>query len=375
MADAARTLLDGADPGPLFTGFRLGNLDLTNRFVMAPMTRQCSPNGVPGDDVAEYYARRAGHIGLLITEGTLIDHPSAGSSDRVPRLYGTEPLAGWSRVIEAVHAAGGRIAAQLWHVGMTRRPGSAPFPDAPVMSPSGIDANGETVGDPATKADLEAVIASYARAAGNAQKVGFDGVELHGAHGYLLDQFLWPRTNRRADTYGGSVANRSRLPAEVIAAVRAEVGPGFPVTIRLSQWKIGHYDARLVDTAGELEQLLTPLVSAGLTAVHASARRYWQAAFEESDLTFAGWIRKLTDLPTIAVGSVGVSRPFLAGEADATAESLSLAPLLERFVSGEFDLVAAGRAVLSDPSWTSKLRDGRLSEITVYQKGDEARLY
>lgn len=362
-----------ADPTPLFSPYSWGGLELANRFVMAPMTRQFSPGGVPGEDVAAYYARRAPHVGLIITEGTYIDHPSAGSSDRVPRFYGADALAGWRAVTRAVHAAGGRIVPQLWHLGATRTPGAPPRPDAPVLSPSGLRADGTVVGEPATAADLDAVVASFARAAQDAKLADFDGVELHGAHGYLLDQFLWPHTNRRSDDYGGSPANRARLGAEVVAAVRAKVGPDFPVLLRFSQWKGGQFDARIAQTPGELERILAPLAAAGVSALHVSTRRYWSPAFDGSPLTLAGWTKKLTGLPVVAIGSVGVAQAF-RGEDEERASTLSLAPLLELFERGEFDLVALGRAVLSEPAWPTKLREGRLDEIRPYDKADETRL-
>ncbi|UAC01938.1 NADH:flavin oxidoreductase [Dactylosporangium vinaceum] len=366
-------LRTAADPAPLFTPYALGDVNLANRFVMAPMTRQFSPGGVPGPDVAAYYARRAPHVGLIVTEGTYVDHPSAGSSDRVPRFYGADALAGWRFVAEAVHAAGGRIVPQLWHLGAVRTAGSPPDPGAPVLSPSGLRADGTAVGEPATAADLDAVVAAFARAAADAQRAGFDGVEIHGAHGYLLDQFLWPGTNRRTDHHGGSPANRARLSAEVIAAIRAATGPAFPILFRFSQWKGGHFDARIADTPAELEQLLAPLVDAGVTALHVSTRRYWLPAFDDTALTLAGWTKKLTGLPVIAIGSVGVAQAF-RGEHEEQAGSLSLAPLLERFDQGEFDLIALGRALLSDPAWPTKLAEDRLSEIHPYDKADETRL-
>lgn len=148
-------LLDGTDAAPLFSPFSLAGAELANRFVMAPMTRQFSPGGVPGEDVAVYYARRAAHVGLIVTEGTYIDHPSAGASDRVPRFYGEDALVGWGRVVEAVHGAGGRIVPQLWHLGAVREPGSPPHPAAPVLSPSGLRADGTAVGSPATTAETD----------------------------------------------------------------------------------------------------------------------------------------------------------------------------------------------------------------------------
>jgi 2,4-dienoyl-CoA reductase-like NADH-dependent reductase (Old Yellow Enzyme family) len=373
------TLLDGVDATPLLSPVSVAGLKLRNRLVMAPMTRQFSPDGIPGDDVAAYYGRRAASLGLLITEGTYVDEGSGGSTD-VPRFFGAAPLAGWRKVAAAVQAEGGAIFPQLWHTGITRKPGSGPFPDAPVLSPSGITPSGRAVAEPATAAQLAEAAAAYARAASAAQAAGFAGVELHGAHGYLLDEFHWPLTNRRTDAYGGDIQGRVRFSAEVAAAVRAAVGPDFPVAFRFSQWKGGHYDARIADSPAELEAFLTPLAEAGVSMFHASTRRYWQPAFAGSDRTLAGWTRQLSGRPVIAVGSVGVAAPFLEvtddGQAAAAPQpSLTLAPLVDLLHRGEFDLVALGRAVLADPSWAAKLADGRLAEIRPYDKSAGATLY
>jgi 2,4-dienoyl-CoA reductase-like NADH-dependent reductase (Old Yellow Enzyme family) len=145
----SQTLLDGADVTALFTPVSVAGLKLRNRLVMAPMTRQFSPDGIPGDDVAAYYGRRASSLGLLITEGTYVDE-GAGHSDRVPRFYGERSLAGWRKVVAAVHAENGAIFPQLWHIGAARKPGTGPFPDAPVISPSGLNTAGDTVAAPAS---------------------------------------------------------------------------------------------------------------------------------------------------------------------------------------------------------------------------------
>ena len=372
------TLLDGADVTPLLSPVSVAGIKLRNRLVMAPMTRQFSPDGVPGDDVAAYYGRRASSIGLLITEGTYVDEGSGGST-RVPRFFGERPLAGWRKVADAVHAEGGAIFPQLWHLGATRKPGSGPFPDAPVISPSGVDAAGAVVGEPATARQLEATVAAYARAAAAARDAGFDGVELHGAHGYLLDQFHWPRTNRRTDAYGGDIRGRVRFSYEVAAAVREAVGPDFPVAFRFSQWKGGHYDARIAEDPAELAAFLAPLTDAGVSMFHVSTRRYWLPAFDGESRTLAGWTRHLTGLPVTAVGSVGVAAPFLGVSEDgkspaAHQSSLTLAPLVDLLTRGEFDLVALGRAVLADPYWGAKVGDGRLAEVRPYDKSADAHL-
>ena len=369
------TLLDDADASPLLQPADVAGLHLRNRLVMAPMTRQFSPGGIPGEDVVAYYRRRASSLGLLITEGTYVDHPSAGTSDRVPRFFGADALAGWRQVAAAVHAEGGAIFPQLWHVGAQRKPGAPPFPGAAIVSPSGLDAAGQRIGTPASTQTLADIAASFARAAADAQAAGFDGVELHGAHGYLLDQFHWAASNHRADGYGGDIAGRVRFSAEVAAAVRAAVGPDFPVAFRFSQWKIGNYDARIAESPDELAAFLTPLAEAGVSMFHVSTRRYWLPAFAGSKRTLAGWTRHLSGLPVITIGSVGVATQFQASPDEDALPTLTLAPLVELLRRGEFDLVALGRAVLADPEWARKLTDARLAEIRPYDKSASSVLF
>ncbi|MEV5312734.1 NADH:flavin oxidoreductase [Streptomyces sp. NPDC052610] len=346
----------------------LNGLTLPNRIVMAPMTRQFSPGGIPGADVASYYSRRAAAgVGLIVTEGTYVGHASAGESSRVPRFHGEEQLAGWAKVAEEVHAAGGRIVPQLWHIGMVRKPGRPPFAEAPAVGPSGLRVDGtEGTGEAMTQRDIDDVIGAFAEAAAAAERIGFDGVELHGAHGYLIDQFLWSGTNRRTDAYGGDPVARTRFAAEVVAAVREAVSPDFPVIFRYSQWKQEAYDARLAETPEELEAILTPLAAAGVDAFHASTRRYWLPEFEGSDLNLAGWTKKLTGKQVISVGSVGLDGDFIRAFAGEGAPVGSLDNLLDRLERDEFDLVAVGRALLQDPQWAEKVLAGRFDELAPY---------
>ncbi|WP_131784407.1 NADH:flavin oxidoreductase [Protofrankia symbiont of Coriaria ruscifolia] len=349
--------------------FTVGSLAVANRIVMAPMTRQFSPDGVPGDDVAAYYARRAvGGVGLIITEGTYVNHASAGSSERVPRFHGDVQLAGWAHVAEAVHQAGGRIIPQLWHVGATRVAGAPPVPDAPPVSPSGLALDGTPTGRAMTQADLDDVVLAFAEAAADAERLGFDGIELHGAHGYLIDQFLWDSTNQRDDAYGGDIVSRTRFAAEIVAACRRVVSPGFPVFFRLSQWKSGSYDARIAESPEDLDRLLVPLVDAGVDVFHASTRRYWLPEFEDSQLNLAGWVKKLTGKATVTVGSVGLDNEF--GQAfvpNGRSGVDDIDALLERIEQDEFDLVAVGRALLADPEWTTKILSGRADELVPFR--------
>lgn len=352
----------------LFEPYTLGGLTIPTRVVMAPMTRSFSPNGVPGPDVAAYYRRRAENgVGLIITEGTLIDHPAATDDPNVPNFHGEAALNGWAEVVRQVHEAGGKIMPQIWHIGMTRPVGAQPNPEALPIGPSGLDLNGNPVTEPMTQAEIKRVIQAYADAAANAKRIGFDGVEIHGAHGYLIDQFLWERTNRRTDEYGGDMMKRARFAIEVVAAVRAAVGPDFPVAIRLSQWKTTHYDAKLADTPEKLEQLLTALSEAGVDIFHCSTRRFWEPEFAGSDLNFAGWAKKLTGKTVITVGSVGLDEAFTSLFTEGKgAGQKDIDELLKRLEDQEFDLVAVGRALLADPEWAAKVREGRFDELKAF---------
>ncbi|MCQ9185189.1 NADH:flavin oxidoreductase [Streptomyces sp. IBSBF 2953] len=346
----------------------INGLTVPNRIAMAPMTRMFSPDGVPGEDVVSYYGRRAAAgVGLIVTEGTYVGHESAGQSDRVPRFHGEEQLAGWAKVAEAVHAGGGTIVPQLWHIGMVRKQGEPPFADAPAVGPSGIRVDGsEGAGKAMTQRDLDDVIGAFAEAAAAAERIGFDGVEIHGAHGYLIDQFLWAGTNRRTDAYGGDPVARAKFAAEVVAAVRETVSAEFPVIFRYSQWKQEAYEARLAETPEELEAILAPLAAAGVDAFHASTRRYWSPEFDGSDLNLAGWTKKLTGKPAITVGSVGLDGEFLRGFAGEGAPVKGIDDLLDRLERDEFDMVAVGRALLQDPEWAAKVLAGRFDELKPF---------
>jgi 2,4-dienoyl-CoA reductase-like NADH-dependent reductase (Old Yellow Enzyme family) len=351
----------------LFKPFSLKSLSLKNRIAMAPMTRSFSPQGVPTEDVASYYRRRAqGGTGLIITEGTTVNDPVATMDGKVPQIHGQHPLAGWEHVVKEVHSMGGKIMPQLWHVGMARNPKKAPFPELPSVGPSGLLAPGKQVAEPLTVAQIHTLIESFASAAIDAKRVGFDGIEIHGAHGYLLDQFFWSGTNQRTDEWGGSMANRSRFAVEIIKAIRAATGPDFPILLRYSQWKQQDYTARLVETPQLLEEFLAPLCEAGVDIFHCSTRRYWEPEFEGSDLNLAGWTKKLIGKPTMTVGSVGLNGDFFGAFAGKGSDTRSIDDLIERLDKGEFDLVAVGRALLQDSQWANKIHQGDIEKLETY---------
>ncbi|UJJ32557.1 NADH:flavin oxidoreductase [Halopseudomonas maritima] len=360
-----------AAAGSLFKPFTLGNLTLSNRIVMAPMTRNFSPKGVPNQGVVDYYRRRAASgVGLIITEGTVVDHAASNGYPNVPYFHGEESLAGWKKVVDAVHAAGGKIAPQLWHVGNVRRLGTDPDGDVPGYGPMEKQKDGKVLVKGMTQQDIDEVVAAFAKAAKDAKDVGFDAIELHGAHGYLIDQFFWEGTNQREDQYGGSMENRGRFAVEIIKAVRAAVGADYPIIFRFSQWKQQDYTARLAPTPELLEQFLAPLADAGVDIFHCSQRRFWEPEFESSELNLAGWTRKITGKPCITVGSVGLDGEFLQFmvNTDKVAQTANIDGLLERLDADEFDLVAVGRALLVDPEWADKVREGRFEDIAPFSR-------
>ena len=352
---------------PLFKPFQCRGLSLPNRIVMAPMTRSFSPDGIPTAEVAAYYERRAAaDVGLILTEGVNTDRPASGNDPKVPMLYGDKTLTAWGNVVSKVHNAGGKIAPQLWHVGMMRKPGTGHNPEAVSDGPSGITHTGKAVQPAATDEEISDMIASYARSAKSAKELGFDAIEIHGAHGYLIDQFFWDIMNVREDKYGGGLTQRATFAADVIKAVRKAVGEDMPIILRYSQWKQQDFTAKLAQTPQELEAFLSVFVDAGLDMLHCSQRRFWEPEFEGSDLNLAGWSKKLTGLPTISVGSVGLTGEFVAALGGENSDVAPLDKLIERMERDEFDLIAVGRALLQDYEWVSKIKEGRFDELKSY---------
>lgn len=356
------------NPDILFKTFHHPKLELANRIVMAPMTRQFSPNGIPDDKVRAYYQRRAeGGVGLIITEGTTIPHDAASSAVEIPCFHGPA-LEGWQKVIDAVHGVGGKIAPQLWHVGSTRKPGTGPCPDYPSASPSGLIRPGKKVMDALSSAEIDKLIKAYTEAARNAVDLNCDALELHGAHGYLIDNFFWEGTNQRDDKYGGSLVKRTRFAVEILESIRAEIGDVFPIILRFSQWKQQDYDARLAQTADELAEFIEPLSAAGVDIFHCSTRRFWEAEFPDSNLNLAGWVKKLSGKPTISVGSVSLTEEFIATYREGTAEVAGLEELIQRMDAGEFDLIAVGRALIANPEWPELVKEDKMDELRAYDK-------
>ncbi len=356
---------------PLFSTFAIGPLRLRNRIVMAPMTRECAQDGAPTTAMVEYYRRRArGGVGLILTEGTPPQAAGAFGST-VPYFFGPQREL-WRPVVQAVHAEGACIMPQLWHVGAFDPSliGMADSASVERLSPSGLAAPDRALGRAMREVDIETTIAAYGEAAAAALAMGFDGIEIHGAHGYLPDQFLWAGTNLRTDQYGGERVARTRFAAELVRECRRRVGPGFPIGFRFSQWKQLDYAARLAETPQELESILQPLVDAGVDLFHCSTRRYWESAFAGSGRSLAAWTRALTGKPVIAVGSTTLSNEFKSTMGKVRAEVVpeDIERLQRCIGQGDFDLIAIGRALIANPDWARLVQEGRVSELQAFSK-------
>lgn len=353
---------------PLFTPFQLGPLSLRNRFVMPAMQRGMCEGAAPTLALADYYARRAeGGCSLIIGESAAVDHPSATVQPTAAWL--TDKTAdAWKACVDAVGAAGGAMLLQLWHEGAMRSDGHA-------LSPSGLAYPGKESGRAATLEELEEIRDSFVRSAQVALDIGAAGVEVHAAHGYMLDQFLWAGSNRRTDGYGGDdIEHRARFPAEIVAAIRAVCGPDFVISLRLSQWKEVDYEARIAETPDELALLTGILRDAGVDVLHASTRRFWEPEWDSDARNLAGWAKALGDMPVITVGSVGLDTDVMdtfTQDAEPGARVAEAIENLEHKIErGECDLVAVGRALIGDPDFVRKLEAGDYGAIRTFKKAD-----
>ena len=303
-------------PHPALRPGSLGPLDLPNRLLVAPMTR-CSarPDGVPTEAMADYYAEfAAGGFGLVVTEGIYPDAAYSQGYLNQPGLATEEHVAGWRAVTDRVHAAGGRIVGQLMHAGALsqgnpHREGTlAPSVVPPLgeMMPAYGGSGPWQLPREATAEDIEEVVDGFVAAAGNAAAAGFDGVEVHGANGYLLDQFLTEYTNQRTDEYGGSTADRVRLTAEVVERIAAEVPEGFVVGVRVSQTKVNDVVYRWSGGAEDVVVIAQALAKAGADYLHiASEGRSWFDTARLADgTTVTGLARETSGLPVVANGGM-----------------------------------------------------------------------
>ena len=362
----------------LFTPLKIRNLTLRNRFVMPGMQRGFMDDGAPTPRMVEYMRRcAAGGPGLIISESTSPDHPSAYWQPVMGRM---EPATSseWREVVDAVHAGGAGFLLQIWHPGAMRKVAEDhPLSSYPALSPSGLIQGGRPNGRAMTRRDLQELKLAYVEAARHAQSLGFDGVEVHSAHGYLLDQFLWAETNRREDEYGGdSLAERARYSAEIAAAIREAVGDSFVISYRFSQFKEVDYGARIASSPEDLQPMLKLLRSAGVDLFNVSSRRCRKPEWPErahSSYTIAEWVKSMTDAPVMTCGSVGVNVEMFANlfdDEEPTQQSVErdLDFLGERVARGTLDLVGVGRMHIANNDFVNKVRAGRFADLALFNK-------
>ena len=358
----------------IFENYKLKNITLRNRIVMAPMTRNQSPGGIPTQEVIAYYSRRAkAEVGLIITEGIEVSHKASSAYPNVPRLDSNAAKEAWKKVVEEIKNNNGAVIAQLWHCGGFRKLGMQPNPEVPGHTASGLVKPGKKVAHEMTLNDIKETIDAYASDAKICEEIGFDGVEIHGAHGYLIDNFFWSGTNIREDEYGGTIQNRSQFVSDIIKSVRENVSENFIVGLRFSQWKQHDFEAKLASNPEELKMILTLPVESGLDYLHSSMRRFWESEFEGSNENLAYWTKKITKIPTIGVGSVGLDSDFIDMTAPATPTSIDKA--IDDITNDKYDLIAVGRALLSDHEWVLKMKEGRVNDVIPYTKDALLNLY
>ncbi len=355
----------------LFTPLRLGAIALKHRIIMAPLTRLRSrqPGDVPHALNADYYGQRASAGGLIITEATDISSGARGYPG-APGIYSPEQIAGWRAVVDAVHAKGGRIVLQLWHTGRishsSLRSGAIPAAPSAIAAPGmHVDATGNYVPfetpHALTIAEIQGIVDDFRRAALNASKAGFDGIELHGANGYLIDQFLRDGANRRTDAYGGPIANRASFLLQVVEAV-AQVWKPSRIGVRLSPWGTfnGMSDS---DNPALFSHVIAELSRRKLAYLHLiEPRTDWNLdgqAIDPSVPDAAASFRRLFDGPLIAA----------SGFTRASAE--------QALAEGRADAVAFGRLFIANPDLPERYR--RHAPLNPYDRstfyGGDARGY
>lgn len=333
----------------LYTPATIGNVVLKNRIAVAPMTRtSASADGLATDDMARYYARfaRGGHS-LVITEGVYPDLLYSQGYLNQPGIANEPQAAAWRKVVDAVHAQGGKIFIQLMHAGALSqgnhwaRETVAPSVVQPVGAQLGFYRGEGPYPLPKELAldDIARVIQAFAAAAGRAKAAGFDGVEIHGANGYLLDQFLTRHTNQRADQYGGATQHRVRLLVEVSQAVRRQVGKDYTVGMRISQGKVNDYEHKWADGEQDAKIIFESLATAGLDYIHTTEFDASAPAFAEGE-SLAALARRYGNLPVIANGQLG--------------QHDKAAALVER---GDATVVTLGKTALANPDWPLRIAE------------------
>jgi 2,4-dienoyl-CoA reductase-like NADH-dependent reductase (Old Yellow Enzyme family) len=345
--------ITATQPHPALEAARIGRLQLANRLTVAPMTRvSAASDGTPTAEMADYYREFArGGFGLVISEGTYTDTAHSQGYVNQPGMATGRHVDGWRRVTDAVHTAGSPMLLQLMHAGALSQGNSH---TAETIAPSAVTPIGQMLEEyggagqwpvprEMTTADIDFAVDGFVATADRARAAGFDGVEIHAANGYLLDQFLTVYTNARSDEYGGGVANRIRLTARVVTEIRQRLGSDFVIGVRLSQTKVNDLAYRWPGAADDAEVIFSAIADAGADYLHIASegRNFIDTARFSDGRTITAVARQVTGLPVIANGGM-----HDLGQA---------ADVLE---GGHADLLSIGRAALANPDLPNRLADG-----------------
>ena len=330
---------------------RFNSIEVPNRFALAPMTRtSAEPDGTPNSLMADHYERYAkGGFGLVITEGTYTDDKASQGYANQPGIINDAQVAGWKTIVDRVHAAGSRILVQLMHAGAQFQANH--YTDQP-LGPSEVIPKGAPLGfygdqtewqtpKAMTRADIQTAVEGFAKSAANAKAAGFDGIETHGANGYLLNQFLSTHFNQRDDEYGGALENRLRLPVEVIRAVREAVGENFTVGIRLSQGTVTDPDYQLPEGEAGFRQIVEAVRDAGADFVHTTDGDVNRANFVDGNASLAGVAASVEGIDLIVNGSI---------------DETNCQEVANQFPG---TLLAVGKKALANPDFVQRLKDGK----------------
>ncbi|WP_010530548.1 NADH:flavin oxidoreductase [Lentibacillus jeotgali] len=340
-----------ANTKSLFETVTLGKTTLDHRVGVSPMTRiSATSEGLVTDQMGSYYTSFArGGFGLIITEGNYIDDKySQTYFDQSGIVYDNQVQA-WKKTVDAVHQEGAKIFMQLQHSGAISQ-GNRFVQET--IAPSAVQPKGEQLAmylgegpfqtpREATRGEIQEVINGFVHAAKNAKSAGFDGIEIHGANGYLLDGFLTDYTNQRTDEYGGSTGNRVRLLVEVAKAIREAVGKDFTIGIRISQAKVNDYAHKWAGGEQDAEIIFGQLGQAGLDYVHVTEHKAWEPAFDTSEASLASLAKKYGNIPVIANGHL--ENPDKARE---------------MIKNDEADVVTLGKGALANHDWVNKVKNG-----------------
>lgn len=336
---------------------RIGTIELRNRLAVAPMTRvSASPDGTPTDEMADYYRDFArGGFGVVITEGTYTDTTHSQGYLNQPGLATDAHIEGWRLIVDGVHAEGVPVIAQLMHAGALSQGNSH---GVGTIAPSAVAPRGTKLEEyggsgswptprEMSRTDIDCVIGGFVDTAVRARDAGFDGVEVHAANGYLLDQFLTDYTNARGDEFGGSVANRIRLTARVVAGIRDRLGADFLLGVRVSQTKVNDFTYRWPGGAADAETIFSALADAGADYLHIASegRDFIETARLSDGRTITALAREVSGLPVMANGGMH--------DLDQTSAVLD---------GGHADLVSIGRGALSNPDLPARLLAGESLE-------------